>query len=160
MNQSLFKIIKKINFKNIQILWQTGHKEFQHYNSLSSKYIKIIPFINDMANAYSLSDLVICRSGALTISELTACGKPSILVPFPAAAGNHQLKNAKTLRNRGACVIIEEKNLNDKIFLSKINRLINDDIKLKKMSLSAKKLGNPDATRMIVDLIIKGNYLV
>ena len=70
-----------------------------------------MPFINDMASAYSLSDLVVCRSGALTISELTACGKPSILIPFAAAAGDHQLKNAKTLSEKGASIIIEEKHM-------------------------------------------------
>ena len=160
LNQSLSKIIKKINFKNIQILWQTGDKDFQKYSSFSNKYIKIIPFINDMANAYSLSELVICRSGALTISELTACGKPSILIPFAAAAGNHQLKNAKTLSEKGASIIIEEKDLDTKILLSKINDLINDDSKLRSMSNASRNLGNPNATKMIVDLIEEGNYLV
>ena len=154
------KIIKKLNFKNIQILWQTGDKEFQQYSSLSNKYIKVVPFINDMASAYSLSNLVICRSGALTISELTACGKPSILIPFAAAAGDHQLKNAKTLSKKGASIIIEEKDFDSKILLSKINELINDDSKLSSMSIASKKLGNKDATKMIVDLIAKGNYIV
>ena len=160
LNQSLSRIIKKINFKNIQILWQTGDKEFQQYSSLSNKYIKVVPFINDMASAYSLSNLVICRSGALTISELTACGKPSILIPFAAAAGDHQLKNAKTLSKKGASIIIEEKDFDSKILLSKINDLINDDSKLSSMSIASKKLGNKDATKMIVDLIAKGNYIV
>ena len=113
-----------------------------------------------MASAYSLSDLVICRSGALTISELTACGKPSILIPFAAAAGDHQLKNAKTLSEKGASIIIEEKDFDSKILLSKINDLINDDSKLSSMSIASKKLGNKDATKMIVDLIAKGNYIV
>ena len=113
-----------------------------------------------MASAYSLSNLVICRSGALTISELTACGKPSILIPFAAAAGDHQLKNAKTLSKKGASIIIEEKDFDSKILLSKINDLINDDSKLSSMSIASKKLGNKDATKMIVDLIAKGNYIV
>ncbi len=160
LNQSLSKIIKKMNFKNIQILWQTGDKEFQKYSSFSNKYIKVIPFINDMASAYSLSDLVICRSGALTISELTACGKPSILIPFAAAAGNHQLKNAKTLSEKGASLIIEERDLDNKILLLKINDLINDDDKLKSMSMASKELGNPNATKIIVDQIAKRNYFV
>ena len=160
LNHSLYKIIKKINFKNIQILWQTGHKDYQKYVNLSNKNIRIVPFINDMASAYSLSDLVICRSGALTLSEITACGKPSILIPFAAAAGNHQFKNAETLSKKGASILIEEKDLNAKVFLSSINNLINNDSRLKNMSVASKNLGNPNATKMIVEQAIKGKYLV
>ena len=81
-------------------------------------------------------------------------------IPFAAAAGDHQLKNAKTLSKKGASIIIEEKDFDPKILLSKINDLINDDSKLSSMSIASKKLGNEDATKIIVDLIVKGNYLV
>ena len=160
MNDSLLKIIRKINFKNIQIIWQTGDKDFRKYKSLINKNLKIVPFINDMASAYALSDLVVCRSGALTLSELTACGKPSILIPFAAAAGNHQLKNAMALEKNKAAVIIEEKDLSNQILLSTINNLINNDATLKKMSKASKSLGNPHATKTIVDSLFERNYFV
>ena len=150
----------KINFKSIQILWQTGDKEYQKYEGLSNKNLRVVPFINDMASAYSLSDLVVCRSGALTLSEITACGKPSILIPFAAAAGNHQLKNAETLSKKGASILIEEKDLNAKVLLSNINNLINNESKLDSMSKASKNLGNPEATKMIVEQVIKGKHLV
>ena len=160
LNNFLSNIIRKINFKNIQILWQTGDKDFRKYEIFINKNLKIVPFINDMASAYALSDLVICRSGAITLSEITACGKPSILIPFAAAAGNHQLENAKALKKNEAAILIEEKNLNAEILLSTINSLINNEEKLKKMSDASKSLGNPNATRTIVDSIIQRNYLV
>ena len=160
MNDALLKVIRKINFKNIQIIWQTGDKDFRKYKSLVNKNLKIVPFINDMASAYTLSDLVVCRSGALTLSELTACGKPSILIPFAAAAGNHQLKNAIALEKNKAAVIIEEKDLSTQILLSTINNLINNDATLKKMSKASKSLGNPHATKTIVDSLFERNYFV
>jgi UDP-N-acetylglucosamine--N-acetylmuramyl-(pentapeptide) pyrophosphoryl-undecaprenol N-acetylglucosamine transferase len=160
LNDSLLKVIRKINFKNIQIIWQTGDKDFRKYKSLVNKNLKIVPFINDMASAYTLSDLVVCRSGALTLSELTACGKPSILIPFAAAAGNHQLKNAIALEKNKAAVIIEEKDLSTQILLSTINNLINNDATLKKMSKASKSLGNPHATKTIVDSLFERNYFV
>ena len=160
LNDSLLKIVRKINFKNTQIIWQTGDKDFRKYNSLINKNLKIVPFINDMASAYALSDLVVCRSGALTLSELTACGKPSILIPFAAAAGNHQLKNAIALEKNKAAVIIEEKDMSTQILLSNINNLINNDATLKKMSKASKNLGNPHATKTIVDSLFERNYFV
>ena len=160
LNDSILKIVRKINFKNTQIIWQTGDKDFRKYNSLINKNLKIVPFINDMASAYALSDLVVCRSGALTLSELTACGKPSILIPFAAAAGNHQLKNAIALEKNKAAVIIEEKDMGTQILLSNINNLINNDATLKKMSKASKNLGNPHATKTIVDSLFERNYFV
>ena len=71
---------------NIQVLWQTGDTDFLKYKKYISKAIHVTPFINNMAEAYAISDLIICRSGALTISEITVCGKPSILIPFASCS--------------------------------------------------------------------------
>ena len=154
LNKSISRIIKKFNQKHVQILWQTGETEYNKYKSFTSKSVKVISFINDMANAYAISDLVVCRSGALTISEITTCGKPSILIPFSAAAGNHQLKNAKTLHIAGASNIIQEKELNSRKLFDSINNLINNKTKLNVMSLASKKLGKPNATKNIVNYIM------
>ena len=155
LNKSIASVVNNFNHNSIQFLWQTGDKEYQVYKKYIKESIKVVPFINDMANAYALSDLVICRSGALTLSEITICGKPSILIPFAAAAGNHQLKNAKTLFDAGAGIIIEEKNLNSNNLLNTINKLLPDKEKLNRMSIAAKNLGSPNATQNIVDNIMK-----
>ncbi|SVB86900.1 uncharacterized protein METZ01_LOCUS239754, partial [marine metagenome] len=88
LNKAISRIINRFDNNTIQVLWQTGDNEYNNYKKYMSGSIKVTPFINDMASAYTLSDLVVCRSGALTLSEVTACGKPSILIPFAAAAGN------------------------------------------------------------------------
>ena len=155
LNKSIAGVVNNFNYNSIQILWQTGDKEFNNYKKYINESIKVVPFINDMASAYALSDLVICRSGALTLSEITICGKPSILIPFAAAAGNHQLKNAKTLFDAGAGIIIEEKKLNSNILFNTINKLLSDKKQLYKMSIASKKLGSPNATQNIVDNIME-----
>ena len=128
LNKSLENILNKFDNQSIQVLWQTGDNEYNKYKKYKNDTIKIVPFINDMAAAYALSDLVVCRSGALTLSEVTTCGKPSILIPFAAAAGNHQMKNAETLYQAGASILIEEKDLNSNKLLKRINYLINNKI--------------------------------
>ena len=92
LNKLLNSISSKIENSGIQIIWQTGDSEYAKYKNKSTKNIRVLPFIDNMANAYAVSDLVISRSGALTLSEITACGKPAILIPLPNAAGDHQTK--------------------------------------------------------------------
>ena len=154
LNKSLEGIINKLDNQSIQVLWQTGDNDFNKYKRYKNDATKIVPFINDMAAAYALSDLVVCRSGALTLSEVTTCGKPSILIPFAAAAGNHQIKNAETLFEAGASILIEEKDLNSNKLFKNINYLINNRNTLEKMSIAAKALGNPNATKKITDHVI------
>ena len=100
-----------------------------------------------------ISDLIICRSGALTISEITVCGKPSILIPFPHAAGDHQTKNAQVLVDSNAAKRISENTLTEKKLLFKIMNLIHNKNALDKMSKASKALGKPNATSKIVDQI-------
>ena len=155
LNESIANIIKSFDYNSIQVLWQTGDKEYKKYKKYINDTVKVVPFINDMANAYALSDLVVCRSGALTLSEITICGKPSILIPFADAAGNHQLKNAKTLFDAGAAILLEEKDLTTKKLLIAINQLISNKKQLNKMSIASKSLGKPNATKTIVDQIME-----
>ncbi|MBI04383.1 MAG: undecaprenyldiphospho-muramoylpentapeptide beta-N-acetylglucosaminyltransferase [Pelagibacteraceae bacterium] len=154
LNKSMESIINKFDNESIQVLWQTGDNDYSKYKKYKNNTIKIVPFINDMASAYALSNLVVCRSGALTLSEVTTCGKPSILIPFAAAAGNHQMKNAETLYQAGASILIEEKDLNSNELFKKINHLINNKKTLERMSIAAKALGKPNATKKIADHII------
>ena len=155
LNKSIADIIKNFDYNALQFLWQTGDREYQKFKNFNNDSVKVVPFINDMASAYALSDLVVCRSGALTLSEITICGKPSILIPFAAAAGNHQLKNAKTLCDAGAAILLEEKNLTANKLAMTITKLISNKKKLIKMSVASKSLGKPNATKSIVDHIME-----
>ena len=155
LNMIINKMILKISESDIQIIWQTGDKEYLKYKNQMTDRIHIVPFIHNMADAYSIADLIISRSGALTLSEITVCGKPAILVPLPSSAANHQLKNALVLKNRGAAYLIQEKSIKIKSFYNTILNLLNNDIELKSMSLASKALGKPNSTNEIVDQIFK-----
>ncbi len=155
LNKLIGEIAEKISNSGIQLLWQTGDLEFQKYNHLESENIRIIPFVNNMADAYSISDLIVCRSGALTLAEITVCGKPSILIPFQFAAGDHQKKNAEALAKHNAAHILDEKTLTPKLLLYDIMNLIHNKEKLEKMGNSSSELGRPFATNTIVDHILE-----
>ena len=153
LNKIISKIIKNFENANIQVLWQTGDLEFLKYKKYISKTVYVTPFINNMAEAYAISDLIICRSGALTLSEITVCGKPSILIPFAHAAGDHQTKNAQVLVDSNAAKKISEKTLTGKKLLFKIMNLIHNKNVLDEMSKASKALGKPNATSRIVDQV-------
>ncbi|MFZ0482954.1 MAG: undecaprenyldiphospho-muramoylpentapeptide beta-N-acetylglucosaminyltransferase [Desulfobacterales bacterium] len=108
-------------------------------------------FFKDMACQYQRADLIICRAGATTVAEIKAVGKGTIFIPFPFAADNHQVLNARSLEMAGAAEIILEKNLNGKIFADRINYYAQQPEALQLMALRSKKLGCVDAAATIVD---------
>ena len=137
-----------------QILWQTGEADFPEISQkVKGKGIAcaVYPFIEDMGSAYAASDLVISRAGALTLAEITACGKPSILIPFPFATADHQRYNAQVLQKRGAARIILQKDLTAEVLAQEINALLSDENRLKEMAKQSKKIGISEATSLLVD---------
>lgn len=157
LNNSVPEAFSKVDIKNIKIVHQTGKKDFENVKSLynaSGVDAEVLVFIDNMAEAYSKSDLVIGRSGAGTIAEITSLGKPSILVPFPYAAHNHQFENAKVLQSADAAVLIEDKDLTPEKLAPTLTNLLHED-KLNDMASNAKKLGKPGAGKEIVDELYK-----
>ena len=110
-------------------------------------------FITDMSAAYSGTDLVVCRAGATTLAELTVCKKPSILIPFPSAADNHQVVNAQSLVDAGAAVMIEERDLNGELLAAEIRRILLDPVLRDRMARAAGLQGRPQAAGEIVDVL-------
>jgi UDP-N-acetylglucosamine--N-acetylmuramyl-(pentapeptide) pyrophosphoryl-undecaprenol N-acetylglucosamine transferase len=143
INQAVLKNLDYFHKEKIQLLWQTGKSDYKNVSKsiegANKTYIKHTDFISDMALVYAAADLVVCRAGALAVAELCILGKPSILVPFPFAAEDHQNYNARALKDSGAAVVIQDKELNDK-FLREIKNIISDDDKLNKMSKAASNL--------------------
>ena len=115
-------------------------------------HIKIVEYI-DIPKCLPAADLVICRSGASTLSELQALGKPSILIPSPYVTENHQYHNAMALVENGAAVILEEKNLNAESITENVNELINNREKLVNIGKCAKDMAVIDATARIYDTL-------
>lgn len=140
---------------DINIWHQTGKLHFdtvqaQHKNDT----VKVTAFIKDMASAYAWADIVLCRAGAMTISELMLSATPSILIPLPHAIDNHQFYNAKILADSSAGILIEQKDLTIKL-LEKTLLNINKN-QIKQMSTNALKLAKPDAAKQIVDYLLVG----
>jgi len=151
LNKAMDKMISSLSISNIQVIWQTGKNQFSNYKHHDSEACRVLPFIDDMANAYAASDLVMSRSGAITCSELTVCGKPSLLIPFSAAAADHQTKNADSLAKHGAAAMIAEKDLIPEKVASMIQNLMDQENQLNEMAIESQKLGLPDATAEIVE---------
>ena len=116
---------------------------------------RVVPFIEDMSSAYREADLVIARSGAMTVTELCAAGLASILLPFPFAASNHQAANAQVLSRAGAAVVIEASILDQHRLAKEIDRLLGDRNLLLEMGHAARKLARPDATAEVADYCLE-----
>ena len=141
----------------IQFLHQTGEKDLDYMKEeYSSREFKgtVIPFAYQMADAYSVADLVISRAGATTLAELTACGKAALLIPFPYSAGNHQEVNARKLWDMGAAQLLLDRNLDGKKLFEMIKFLIEDPDALSEMERISRSLGNRKATDKVIGLIM------
>jgi UDP-N-acetylglucosamine--N-acetylmuramyl-(pentapeptide) pyrophosphoryl-undecaprenol N-acetylglucosamine transferase len=137
-----------------QILWQTGESNYDEISEKTkNQQVKciVLPFIQDMASAYAASDIVVSRAGALTLAEITACGKPSILIPFPFATADHQRYNAEALQRKGAARMILQTDLTPERLAQEIDSLLGDEANLKNMSDQSKRMGKPEATSLLVD---------
>jgi UDP-N-acetylglucosamine--N-acetylmuramyl-(pentapeptide) pyrophosphoryl-undecaprenol N-acetylglucosamine transferase len=123
--------------------WLDGAREAYRKANVSAT---VVPFLDDMAAAYASADLVVCRSGALTISELAAVGVGAILVPFPAAVDDHQTRNAEFLVRAGGAVLIPERELTTERLATELARLARDRDLLAQMAASSRAVARPNAT--------------
>ncbi|MDD5475858.1 MAG: undecaprenyldiphospho-muramoylpentapeptide beta-N-acetylglucosaminyltransferase [Syntrophales bacterium] len=142
----------------LRIIHQTGEAEggkVAEFYKESGINAEVHSFIDDMPGAYGLADLLVCRAGATSIAEITAAGKAAILIPYPHAAGDHQVLNARVLVNRGAAEMIEEKNCTGEVLSSRLRDLYGNPEKLRDMEKASKALGNPDAAGKIVDYCLE-----
>ncbi len=110
---------------------------------------EVFKFIEDMPAAFARADLVVCRSGASTVAEIAAAGKPAVFVPFPRAADDHQRVNAEALARHGAAVVVEESKLEGVWLAETIAALLQDSQRLQQMSHAARELAHPNAARDI-----------
>ena len=143
--------------RHVDVLHQTGQKDYPIVvEAYHTKGLKghVTPFIHDMAEAYQLADMVVSRAGASTVSELACMGKPSILIPYPFAANNHQEINARMLVQAGGAEMILEKELNGRRLADRLMAFMDDEGALKKMGEGARGVGMPDAVRQIVDQLM------
>lgn len=148
INNAIEKCLNTVVENNLQMIWQTGKNYYERYKNLNFAAVKIFDFVEDMNKAYSACDLLVARAGATTIAELNVLGLPAILIPSPNVAENHQYHNAKALVDKNAAVMIQDDELNSKLFET-ILSVINDSKKLEELSFNAKSLAKPNAAREI-----------
>ena len=160
INDIIPGLIEKMNSINIPIkCWhQTGQLSFdstkEKYDNIALENIKeVSPFIFNMAEAYEWADIVICRAGALTVSEIAIAGVPAIFVPFPFAVDNHQFYNAQMLVKREASFCIKQEDMTLDSLIAIIKPLVTDSTKLKWLSDNAKKALKNDTSEQILECV-------
>ena len=158
INQSIIDHIKELIDSGIQVIWQTG----KNYIADCKKSLEALPhdtiictdFVSQMPLAYALADLVISRAGASSISELCLLGKPSILVPSPNVAEDHQTHNAMALVKKDAAVLVKDIDAQD-VLITNALTLIQDNNKLASLHKNILTLALPDSARLIADEVMK-----
>ncbi len=161
INDSMLEVIANRTQKNDCVFMHATGKDCKDFPerlaekgvNLSSKNIIIRDYIDDMHRCLAAADLVICRAGASSLCEFQVMGKPSILIPYPFATENHQYHNAKALADKGAAILIEEKDLTPAVLMQHIDTLLESPGKLTQMAKAAKQMAVTDATSRIVKVI-------
>lgn len=139
----------------VRVIHQTGERD---YNDVQSAYAEagmpaeVHKFIDDMPSFFARADLILCRSGASTVAEIEAAGKPAIFVPFPLAADDHQRRNAEALEQAGAAVVLEETKLDEVWLVDTLAALLEDSARLARMGKAARAMAHPDAAKDIAEL--------
>ncbi len=158
INQSVLAGLDKLNESGIQVIWQTGKFYFENIKkAVEGKELPniiITDFVKRMDYAYAVADLVVSRAGASSISELCLLGKPSILIPSPNVAEDHQTKNAQALANVGAAIMIADVEAKDKMVDETLG-LIQDESRLLSLGAGAKGLAQLDSADRIADEVLK-----
>lgn len=159
VNESILRRLDVIRKSEVQIIWQTGKFysakiKAQLENAEPVKNLVVTDFISDMGTAYKAADLIISRAGASSISEFCLIGKPVILVPSPNVAEDHQTKNAMSLVNKQAAMIMKDAQAPDEL-VDLALETVNSKEKLESLSMNIKKLALPDSANIIADEVLK-----
>jgi len=157
INEVMTEVVVTLSgIDKLSIFFVTGNSHYEKIvnglkqkNSNLSRNMRVLPYVNDMEQYLTACDLVISRSGALTVSEIIVCGKPSILIPSPNVTGNHQFFNAKALVDRGGAMMIEEKDLDPENLIRTILKMKNDSNALMKMAAASKNAMRSNAAEII-----------
>lgn len=150
LNEKIIDFLRLSSKDDFEVLMITGENNYQTVTKNEfSKNIKILPYLNNMAAIFHECDLIISRAGASTIAEIIGSDTPSIIIPSPYVANNHQYYNAFELNESGAAVMLEEKNLTGKVLYDEVKRLLNNEKALKNLKDNLKKYNNINSSETI-----------
>ena len=159
INQLVAQNLDFFKSLGVQLIWQCGKLYIDEYKKYNSDTVKVLDFLNRMDYAYTAADIIISRAGAGSVSELCIVGKPTVFIPSPNVAEDHQTKNAQALVDENAAIMLRETEL-DKQFEKTFSKLYQNKEEQEHLGANIKKLALPDATKHIVDEIeklVKGN---
>ncbi len=157
INEAVKNMLQKKGIpRSAQMIWQCGKREFESLKRATEGIqlpFALVDFIDDMGKAYRAADIVVCRSGALTLAEIAIAGLPAILIPYPHAAGGHQVENGKVFVKAGAAVMLYQSELTHTLLYATLSDLLSDHRRMINMSKSAQELAKPNAADEIAKKI-------
>jgi len=154
MNKNLKDTLPLFKNKDYEVVFVTGKGYYDEYKKIkTTSNVKIVSYLENMAQVLKKTDLIVSRAGASSISEITALGLPSILIPSPYVTHNHQYKNAKSLEERGATVIIEEDKFDGSLLVNEIDHILNDKELYQSLSKQSSNLGVKDSATKIYNIL-------
>jgi UDP-N-acetylglucosamine--N-acetylmuramyl-(pentapeptide) pyrophosphoryl-undecaprenol N-acetylglucosamine transferase len=158
INKAIEKSLMLFKENGLQLLWQTGPSYIIDAVNATSRIdyggIRVVDFIREMDLAYAMSDIIISRAGAIASAEIAAVGKPVIFIPLPTAAEDHQMKNARAFEEKGAAIVVQDKE-SASILPELLPALLKEPERLNALAINIKKLSAADATDRICDAALK-----
>lgn len=151
-------------YPDLQVIHQAGGQNLEELQASLPDTLKgeryqgrylLRDYFPDMALVYSASDLVVARAGAMTIAELTACGLPSVFIPYPYAAQDHQMHNARYLESKGGARVIAQEGLSSAMLLDELSTLLDDNEKMAAMAAAMKEMGRPRAAKDLAEQLLR-----
>lgn len=160
INQAVTAAVPEVQGRlpGLRVIHQTGERD---YNEVQAAYSRagiaaeVSAFIDNMPQAFAGADLLVCRSGASTVAEVTAAGKPAIFIPFPRAADDHQRRNAEVIAEAGAAVLLQESDLTPGKLAQVVTELLSNPVRLQEMAGKARSLGHRDAAGQVAEMAVQ-----
>lgn len=155
---SLMSETDSTSMVDLQIVHQTGKTDAEQVQTAYAEHgiaHHVQPFFDPVEEIYSIADVMICRAGGMTVSEVTACGIPAIFIPLPAAVGNNQVRNAETVANAGAAVVLEQEEVTPEALVKELIQIITDESSYQQMKTASQDLGRPYASDTIAESIFR-----
>lgn len=160
INRLIMEAAPRLEEQNLHVIHQTGPEHYaevaEHYRRTAKK-VEVLPYIEDMPSMFGRAHLVLSRSGASTVAEIAAAGRPAVLIPFPAAADDHQTRNAQVLADAGAAVVLSQSSLTPPLLANALLELAADRNQLRRMATAARTVSVPEASGRILDLIFRAD---
>jgi len=159
INEAALGTMKRLKGRvEVQWILQTGRQDYEWAKKVVERDLlpaRVLPYLRRIHMAYAAADLVVCRSGAMTLAEIAACGTPAILIPYPHAAHNHQVVNASNLVDRGAAAMILDRDLNAERLAQEVSKFLSDRQALSQMSANARRFARPDAAEKVARSLVQ-----